>query len=63
MMTSKKFVKDLDRDEPTEEVCAERQQLFPTLMPLGKHWENTARKLGREDEYENRLRARYGDEW
>jgi hypothetical protein len=60
-MSEKRFTKDLGEQQP--EVCAETQQQFPTLMPLGRHWENHARRIGAEDEYENRLRARYGEEW
>lgn len=53
---------DAKNPEPTTEPEAVSPQP-PLVVRPGSHWAAAAFKAGREDEYIDAMRNRYGDEW
>jgi hypothetical protein len=54
------LVNDVETPEPTPEAATAEPEI--TVRP-GSHYAAAARKIDQEDEYSNRMAAKYGGEW
>lgn len=56
-------IADLRADEAEAKQRKQAEELPPLVIKPGSHWAAAAYKAGREDEYIDAMRSRYGEEW
>ena len=53
----------IEAEKPETQSVAQPEANPPLVVRPGSHWAAAAYRAGREDEYIDAMKSRYGDEW